>query len=200
MENALEIFDQSYLDGYLSEYNLCGHERTTMAEMMLAVKAGDEMKLEWFGQFGTEVRPILMNSYAFRKGLEFGFEEISFDEYGWLKKPTSLDQEVIEFGRTDKSRYGNHSTVTVGMGPNGVWCYGLSISWGTAGSSSGLSVYNNSFGPKGLAFGEALSVLKLRMEEKLGDSDTGNYNQKIINATLRDIGKYRVNQVQLSLF
>lgn len=200
MENALKIFDQSYLDRYLSEYNLCGHERATMAELILAVKDGDEVKLGWFTQFGTELRHILLNSYAYRKGLEFGFEEISFDEYGWLKRPNFLDQEVTEFGRTDKSRYGNHSTITVGRGPIGVWCYGLSISWGTAGSSSGLSVYNKTFGSKALAFSEALSVLKLRMEEKLRDSDTGNYNQKIINATLKDIGKYRVNQVQLTLF
>jgi len=148
MENTWEIFDHSYLDEYLSENHLCVHERATMEEMVLAVRNGDGMKLEWFRQFGTELRHILMNSYAYRKGLVFGFDEIAFDEYGWLKRPVFLDQEETEFGRLDKARWGNHSTIAVGRGPKGLWCYGLSISWGTAGSSSGLSVYNKAFASK----------------------------------------------------
>lgn len=200
MENNLEIFDQYYLNEYMCTYNLCAHERVTIREMLLAVKVGDEVKLDWFKQFGTELRHILLNSYAFRKGLEFGFEEIAFDQYGWLKRPVFLDREETEFGKTDKSRYGNHSTITVGRGTNGLWCYGLSISWGTAGSSSGLSVYAKPFASKALAFDAALLVLKQRMDEMVGCSDTGNYNPKIISATLKDIEKYRIAEVQLSLF
>lgn len=101
MENALEIFDKGYLDGCLSEYNLCVYERVTIAEMILAVKDGDEVKLGWFGQFESELRHILLNSYGYRKGLEFGFREISVDEYGWLKRPVFLDQQETEFGRND---------------------------------------------------------------------------------------------------
>ncbi|KRT15910.1 hypothetical protein ASU31_10385 [Pedobacter ginsenosidimutans] len=200
MENSLKIFDQTYLDEYASEYNICSHERDTFSELLMAVKAGDELKLNWFAQFGEDIRQILMNSYAYRKGLVFGFGEICFDEYGWLKRPVFLDQKETELGRLDKTRWGNHSTITVGRGPNGVWCYGFSISWGTAGSCSGLSVYNKSFSSKQVAFDTALIFLKERMEEKLGDVDGGNYNQKIIKATLKDIDKYRVAQVQLSLF
>ena len=200
MQKALEIFGKCGLKGYAEKYHLCAHERATVEEILLAVRVNDLEKLEWFGQFGSELRHVLLNSYAYRKGLEFGFTEVGFDEYGWLNRPVFLDQQETEFGRTDKSRYGNHSTVTVGMGPNGLWCYGLSISWGTAGSSSGLSVYNQAFASKCLAFDAALSVLKLRMEEKVGNRDTGNYNQKIIGATLKDIERFRVSQVQLSLF
>ena len=62
-----------------------------------------------------------------------------------MERPVFLDQTETEFGRLDKIIWSNHSTITVGRGLNDVWCYGISISWGTAGSSSGLSVYNQSF-------------------------------------------------------
>jgi len=38
------------------------------------------------------------------------------------------------------------------------------------------------------------------MDEKVGNTDTGNYNQKIIKATLKDIDRFRVAELQLSLF
>jgi len=200
MENTLEIFDKNYLVVYELENNFCAHERETFSELQSAVVGRDEQKVEWFKNFGSKIHQILFNVHAYRKGLVFGFDEIVFGKYGWLERPVFLDQEETELGRLDKTRWGNHSTITVGRGLNDVWCYGLGISWGMAGSSSGLSVYNKAYPSKQAAFNAALEMLKIRMEEKVGDGDTTNYNQKIMRATLKDIERYRVAALQLSFF
>lgn len=200
MENTLKIFDECYLVEYESENNFCAHEMQTFCELKSALNSSDRNKLEWFAKFGSEIRQILSNVHAHRKGLVYGFDEIIFGQYGWLERPVFLDQEETEFGRLVKTRWGNHSTITVGRGLNDVWCNGLSISWGMAGSSSGLSVYNQAFPSKQAAFKAALTVLRERMEEKVGNGDTMNYNQKTIRATFKDIEKYRIAEVQLSFF
>lgn len=61
------------------------------------------------------LRAIAMNINAYRKGHEFGFTEIAFDQYGWFKRPKWLKIEALNFG--DTSRYGNYSTITLGHGP-----------------------------------------------------------------------------------
>jgi hypothetical protein len=45
-----------------------------------------------------------------------------------------------------------------------------------------------------------MGILKKEMLGKVGNSDTGNYNQKVILATLKDIDRLTVAKVQLSLF
>ncbi|MNR27587.1 hypothetical protein D3C85_1448660 [compost metagenome] len=111
-----------------------------------------------------------------------------------------MDQEETEFCRLGKNRWGNHNTITVGRGINHVWFYGPSVSFGCVGSSSGLSFYNQAFQSKQFAYNAALVLLKGGMEENVANTDTCNYNQKIIRATLKDIDKYRIAEVQLSLF
>jgi len=79
----------------------------------------------------------------------------------------SLNVEKLKFGLADKSRYGTYSLITVGHGPNGKWTYGLSISFGTAGSFNGLSVYGTISSYREDALGEILAVLKKVIEEKV---------------------------------
>lgn len=38
------------------------------------------------------------------------------------------------------------------------------------------------------------------MSSKVGKADTSNYNQSILTASLKDIAKFEVSMVQLSLF
>ena len=133
-------------------------------------------------------------------GLRFGFDNIEFDEYGWLRRTTFQGIEELLFGLQDKSRYGNYSTITLGHGPNQIWTYGLSCSYGTGGSSSGICVYDQTFANKEEAHKNATAKLKKMMLNKVGDKDTTNYNQKIISATLKDIDKLEISSVQLALF
>jgi hypothetical protein len=200
MENQVQKLNAEKLMESAKDYNFCRHERETFNELVTAINDNDQQKLEWFAVFGDSLKAILLNVYAYRKGIEFGFTEIAFDQYGWFKRPAFLDVEELLFGLVDKSRYGTFSTITVAHGPNGKWTYGLSMSFGTAGSSSGISVYGEVFTSREVALNCAMGILKKEMLGKVGNSDTGNYNQKVILATLKDIDRLTVAKVQLSLF
>lgn len=169
-------------------------------EISSAVDTKDSASIEWFVQFGNTLRKILLDVHAYRMGLRFGFDSIEFDDYDWLKRPTFQDIEELMFGLPDKCRYGNCSTITLGHGPNRIWTYGLSCSYGIAGSSSGICVYDQTFVNREEALKDATAKLKKMMLAKVGDKDTTNYNKKIIAATLKDIDKLEISSVQLSLF
>ncbi len=81
-----------------------------------------------------------------------------------------------------------------------MWTYGMSVSYGTAGSSSGICVYDPIFRSREEALTHAVGKLKNMISEKVGNSDTTNYNQKIILATLKSIASFEISKVQLSLF
>ncbi|RZJ76450.1 MAG: hypothetical protein EOO45_02225 [Flavobacterium sp.] len=109
----------------------------------------DSASIERFVQFGNTLRKILFNVHAYHMGLRFGFDKIEFDEYDWLRRPSFQDMEELLFGLPDKSRYGNYSTITLGHGPNKIWTFVLSCSYGTAGYSSGICVYDQTFAKGG---------------------------------------------------
>ena len=158
----------------------------------------DQLKLDWILSFGDSIRAITMNVHAYRKGLEFGFDNIYFDKYGWFVRPEWLEKEELKFG--DISRYGNYSTITLGRGCNGTWTYAISYSYGVAGGGYGLSVYGKQFENRTATLADALNDLKAKMLSRIGSTDTTNDKQPIILATLRDIERAQTGMVQLTLF
>ncbi len=195
---VLNTQSKDQITNYISEHHLMHYESAIFKEMLNAIEIADQLLLDWFSSFGDCFRTITMNVHAYRKGLEFGFNTISFDKYGWLIRPSFLEKEELSFG--DKSRYGNHSLIYLGRGENSTWTYGMYYSFGVAGGCFGLSVYGKQFKSREDAFKYALSELKIMMTKKIGSSDTTNDKQPIILATLRDIDKAQVGLVQLSLF
>jgi hypothetical protein len=117
----------------------------------------------------------------------FGFNKIAFDQYGWFKRPEFLDKEEIKLGTSD--RYGEYSIITLGRGINHIWTYALHYSFGTVGGGSALSVYEKPFKCRQEALTFALNELKDIMTAKIGNTDTTNYKQPVIFATLKDIAK-----------
>ena len=194
------LLNETAVTRYLEDHNHVSYESELLNEVLKTIQQNDLKQLKWFHQFGDGLRTIIFNVYAYRCGLKFGFTEIDFDEYGWLKKPLFLDQEELRFGLTERDRYGSYSTVTLGKGPNNKWTYGMSIAHGTSGSLSGICVYTPSFSSREDALHHAIQKLKNAMVSKVGDKDSTNYNQKIILATLRSIEKIQVAKVQLILF
>jgi len=194
----LNLESKNEIIAYRDEHHLVKYEYGIIDELLGAIDNADLEKLSWFGQFGDRIRSITMNVYAHRKGLEFGFTEIAFDEYGWLKRPEFLDKEDIKLGTSD--RYGEYSLITLGRGENHTWTYALHYSFGTAGGGSALSVYDKQFKSCEDALTFSLNKLKDMMTDKIGNTDTNNYKQPIILATLREIAKVQINIVQLSLF
>ena len=127
-----------------------------------------------------------------------GLPKSEFDQHGWFKRPAFLDIEDLKFG--DTSRYGNHSTITLGRGVNHAWTYALHYSFGCAGGGYGLSVYGKQFSSREAALTFALNDLKSMMNERVGSKDTTNDKQPIILATLRDIETAIIGLYQLTLF
>lgn len=186
------------LTDYITDNHLMPYEAGIFKEMLTAVEGGDQTQLDWFRSFGDSFRTITMNIHAYRKGLEFGFTDISFDKNGWFTRPQFLEYEELTFG--DISRYGNHSLIYLGRGENHIWTYGMNYSYGVAGGCYGLSVYGKQFKSRQDAFTYALNELKTMMTKKIGSTDTTNDKQPVILATLRDIKKAKIDMVQLTLF
>jgi hypothetical protein len=200
METNVSLLTKETLTYHVENYNLIGYERLLIQDILSAVENENDTLISWFAQFGNTFIKVLFNVHAYRMGLRFGFDNIEFDEYGWLRRTTFQGIEELLFGLQDKSRYGNYSTITLGHGPNQIWTYGLSCSYGTGGSSSGICIYDQTFANREEALKNATAKLKKMMLNKVGDKDTINYNQKIISATLKEIDKLEICSVQLTLF
>jgi hypothetical protein len=195
---VLNLQSKNQITDYMKDNHMVPYERGIFLEMIAAIEAKDQTQLDWFRSFGDSFRTITMNVHAYRKGLEFGFTEISFDKCDWFTRPVFLDKEELALG--DKSHYGNHSLIYLGRGANHVWTYGMSYSYGVAGGCYGLSVYGKQFKSREDALNHAIVELKTMMTKKVGSTDTTNDKQPIILATLRDIDKALIGMVQLSLF
>ena len=195
---VLTTQSKNQITAYIAGNHLMPYEAGIFKEMLTAVEAGNQSQLDWFRSFGDSFRTITMNLHAYRKGLEFGFTEISFDKYGWFTRPQFLEYEELTFG--DTSRCGSHSLIYLGRGENHTWTYGMNYSYGVAGGCCGLSVYGKQFKSRQDALTYALNELKTMMTKKIGSTDTTNDKQPVILATLRDIEITQVNMVQLSLF
>ena len=199
MENlVLNLESKDQIIDHIANGHLVKYEADIFKEMLAAIDQHDQLKLDEFRSFGDTLRAIAMNIHAYRKSLEFGFTEIAFDQYGWFKRPLWLEKEELNFG--DTSRYGNYSTITLGHGPNGLWTYAISYSFGCAGGGYALSVYDKRFTCRQEAYVAALNDLKAKMTARVGSTDTTNDKQPVIIGTLRDIEKAMVDMVQLTLF
>jgi len=193
----LTLQSRPLIDAYLKSRAM-DYERELLNEMTAAIVSNDLKKISWFAGFGDSLRAILMNVHAYRKGLEFGFNDIAFDQYGWFVRPQFLDYQVVKLGNSD--RYGEYSEIRIGRGINGIWSYALSYSFGCAGGGSALSVYDPKFPSRDAALTVALIKLKVMFTAKIGDKDTINYKQDVITKTLKAIAACEVSLVQLSLF
>ena len=199
MENLkLNVLTKDQITVHLKESCHVKYESEIINEIMENLNNNDFTKLEWFQQFGDSLRTITLNVYAYRKQLEFGFTEISFNQYGWFTKPEFLDQEKLIFGNPE--HYMQHSNIQVARGINNVWTNAVSYTFGCAGGSSPLSVYGEQFNSRKDALAAGLNKLKDLMMAKLNNTDTTNYKQPVIIATLKDITAAQINMVQLSLF
>jgi hypothetical protein len=194
----LNLQSKNQISEYIADHRLMQYESEILNELISLIDNSDSTQLQWLNSFGNSFRSVMMNVNAYRKGLEFGFTEVAFDQYGWFNRPELLDKEDLTFG--DTSRYGNHSIIHLGHGDNGIWTYGLNYSFGCAGGCFGLSVYGKQFKSREAALNFALNDLKGMMTARIGSTDTTNDKQPIILATLRDIETARRNMIQLTLF
>lgn len=199
MEKFVLTLDSSTeLTTYVLENFVTEDELEIVNEILETIKNRDKKQLKWFGKFGVSINHILRNVNHYRHAVEFGFDTIKLDQYGWFEKPVFLEREDLEFGKLPDSY--NHSTVKIGKGLNGIWTYSLSYSFGIAGGSGPLSVFDPKFPSREAAIDAGIKELKELMLAKVGNPDTSNYNPKVIKRTLQDIENHICNSIQLSLF
>jgi hypothetical protein len=199
MENLiLTLQSKKVITDYIKKNCLIVYEKQLLDDMLEAIKQKDQAKLDWFNSFGTDLRHMTMNINGYRKGLEFGFTEIAFDQYGWFIHPQFLDREDIILGNADK--YSEHSILYLGRGLNHIWTYSLDYNYGLAGGGSHISVYGKQFKSRQEALSAGLNDLKAKMTAVIGHADTSNYKHSIIQLTLNAIKKAQVDAVQLTLF
>ena len=141
---------------------------------------------------------LTRNYVAYHKGLEFGFETISFDTYGWLECPKWLDVEEIEF--KCKGTY-LVNKITVGKGKNNLWVYGLYWGFAFGGGAFGLNVFNESFDSYEIVVEVALRDMLKRLTK-----ENGNNNSKELREIIKQI-EYKLTELtkidrnnQLSFF
>jgi hypothetical protein len=188
---ALTLQSKNDITAYQAENHLMRYEREILAEIADVIEKGDADALAWFGGFGDSFRQIVMNVKEHRRALEFGFTEIAFNQYGWFAAPKFLDFEEIKL---------EQSSIRMGRGANFVWAYALSCNYGTAGSSGPLCVFCPKFNSREAALTAALAEMKGQMTKYLGNSDTTNYKQDVLQKTIKAIAACEVSMVQLTLF
>jgi len=188
---ALTLQSQPDIDAYVAECHLMVYEKSIMAEITGAIAARDSKQLEYFAGFGDSFRAIMMNLNEHRHALEFGFTGVTLNQYGWFASPKFLDFECIKL---------EQSEIRIGRGPNGLWAYALSRSYGCAGASGPLCVFCKKYSSREAALNNALAELKADMNKYIGNSDTTNYKQDVLQKTLKAIAAFQVGRIQTSLF
>jgi hypothetical protein len=188
---ALTLQSKTAVQQHIAERRLMRYEQDIMDEILAVIEKGDVEQLAWFAGFGDSFRQILMNVNEYRRALGFGFTEVAFNQYGWLAAPKFLDFEEIKL---------EQSSIRIGRGPNGIWAYALSCNYGTAGNSGPLCVFCRKYPNREAVLNAALADMRSQMTKYLGNSDTMNYKQDVLQRTLKAIAVCEVNRVQLTLF
>jgi hypothetical protein len=187
----IDQLTETAIKDYIEKYNLVKFETEILDELLQTVRDNDNDRLGWYATFGKDLRQITNNLYAYRRGLNFGFTEVSFDQNGWINRAEFLDREKIIFA---------NSEIRLGRGKNNLWIYTLDYSFGTCGSASPLTVYDKPYTDRETALNTALNELKEIMQLKVGNTDRGNYNPSIIAATITAVTTYKYKDLQMALF
>ncbi len=188
---ALTLQSAADINCHFAERHLMRYEQEIIGEILSVIEKGEADKLAWFAGFGDGYPQILQNVNEYRNGLEFGFTDIAFNQYGWFSSAKFLDTEVVKL---------EESSIRIGRGQNGVWAYALNCNYGTAGSSGPLCVFCKKYTCREAALTAALSEIKANMTGKAGHTDTSNYKQDLIAKTLKAITAQEIGLVQLRMF
>jgi len=110
----IDLQSKNQIIEYFDKNHLFHYETEILKEVLGAIEQNYSDQLKWFNQLGDALRVITMNVYAYRKQLEFGPTEISFDQHGWFKRPEFLNKEDLIFG--NPWHHSEHSTIYLGRG------------------------------------------------------------------------------------
>lgn len=142
------------------------------------------------------IHKIIRNAISFNTGLNFGFVNLTFDEYGWLKNETWENRTCIEFNF--KKSVISWNKIEIAKGQNDKWTYGLYFSTSNyAGGCFGLSKFDTPYQSYEEALEKALDDLFNR--HKGSDTDISNFIRRCIEDKRKELKKIDRNN-QLLLF
>jgi hypothetical protein len=170
------------------QYRPYREERRYMATYLLALRRDDQQLINEYESFGDCPRQIIMNHREYDRGMLFGFTKKHFSSYGWLQNSTFTEREEIKFIHKQGWAATNH--LTIGLGNNGKWTFGVSYSTGGWGFGSGLSVWGKIFDSRKDCMKAALTeILEGHREaaEKLKNDTCGNFNAQYSKEVVRQV-------------
>lgn len=169
-------------------------ERKAYAKYLRAIWLNDFKTIEFFESFGDYPGKFILNYRKHIQNLKFGFENIIFDENGWMERPVFLEKEEILI-YIHKNGWKDRNKINIAVGNNGKWTNGVWCQTDTGGYVDGIDVWGGIFDTKEQAIINACHrVIKFHEEQNWSSAN------KVINAALEIIEKAKGNRpVQLSL-
>lgn len=142
-------------------------------------------------KYGWEVRQSIMNLKHIEACKQFGFIELTNDEFGWIERPKWHNIEKIEF-------LGWNNSFEIGQGLNGTWTYGYSASHKIGGEYCGLNEFNTPLS-KADALKAAISEIEKFHHSAIDDTHLEEASKNVSRKVLRIIKEYQQPK-QLQLF
>lgn len=179
----------------ITEYRIAFFERKPYAKYLKAIWLNDIKTISYFESFGDHPRKIILNYRKHKQNLKFGFENIVYDEYGWIERPVFLEEEEIVV-YVHKNGWKERNNIQVAVGKNGKWTNGIWCQTNTGGNVDGISVWGGIFDTK-----EQAIINACQRVIKYHEENSWNSANVVIKAAVEIIEKAKGNRpVQLSFF
>lgn len=176
-------------------------EREIITDMKDALNKNDVKRVNDYLKLNTAtdeicIHKIIRNTNSFNTGLNFGFVDLIFDEYGWLKNEKWENRTSIEFNF--KKAIINWNKIEIAKGQNDKWTYGLYFSTSTyAGGCFGLSKFDTPYESYEEALEKALDDLFDRHSGS--ETDISKFIRECVEDKRKELKKIDRNN-QLLLF
>jgi len=107
------------------------------------LERNDTERMSFVEQFGNSTRHIVSNYHAYLHGLEYGFEDITFNKHGWLENAIFKLEEIPLADAKSGVMYQN--SIRLGSGKNGKWAFGIHVSLSLTGFGYSPSIYEEAY-------------------------------------------------------
>lgn len=127
------------------ETNFSRDERHHAAVYLKALWLNDTETLNEFERFGETVFEFMLNKRTYDKKRELGYDDISFDENGWIIEPKFEIDEKISF---DIKKFYGTNKIEVSKTIKDKWIIGITFNTNNSGIGNGISIWGTIYDSK----------------------------------------------------
>jgi len=182
------------------ENNWYGKEQKIADDLLNAIKNNDKNKVNDYFKYGDSVSKIIPNLNEYNHGLNFGFTDLKFNEYGWIEHNAQWTNREEFFFDKPKRLPSGENAVEIAMGRNNKWTFANQFSTGNGGGGGPISVFNEPFNTKKDALNAGIKWLEHWHQEIVDSPYREKRDRQISEQMLHTLKDYREKQNQLSLF